>query len=98
MSDADTTYNGWTNRETWLVGLWLANEESSYERSREVVRNAIADRKGVTHVHEAAQALRTLVEDEYVTPEPSGLMADLFGTAMARVNWEEVAKSILNEW
>jgi hypothetical protein len=25
----DTTYNGWTNYETWLLGLWIDNEESS---------------------------------------------------------------------
>jgi hypothetical protein len=23
---ADNTYNGWTNRETWLVGLWYNPE------------------------------------------------------------------------
>ena len=23
----DTTYNGWTNRETWLVNLWLGEED-----------------------------------------------------------------------
>jgi hypothetical protein len=22
METTDTTYNGWTNRETWLVGVW----------------------------------------------------------------------------
>ena len=24
-------YNGWTNRETWLVNLWLGNDMSSYD-------------------------------------------------------------------
>ena len=26
----DNTYNGWTNRETWLVGLWF-NPESKQD-------------------------------------------------------------------
>lgn len=26
----DTTYNGWTNRETWLVNLWLTNDRGTY--------------------------------------------------------------------
>ena len=27
----DTTYNGWTNRETWLVALWINNEQGWQE-------------------------------------------------------------------
>ncbi len=27
----DTTYNGWTNRATWNVNLWLFNSISRYE-------------------------------------------------------------------
>ena len=27
----DTTYNGWTNRETWNVNLWLFNDYDRYQ-------------------------------------------------------------------
>jgi len=27
----DTTYNGWTNRATWNVNLWLFNDQTRYE-------------------------------------------------------------------
>ena len=30
----DTDYNGWTNYETWNVGLWLGNDEGLYEVAR----------------------------------------------------------------
>lgn len=26
-------YNGWTNRDTWLVGLWLDNDETNYRNA-----------------------------------------------------------------
>ena len=30
MLDTISTYNGWSNRETWLVSLWLNNDPASY--------------------------------------------------------------------
>src|SRR5262252_131537 len=30
-----TTYEGWENRETWCLNLWLANDEGLYNMTRE---------------------------------------------------------------
>ena len=32
---ANTTYQGWTNYETWAVNLWLDNEEGVHDYWRE---------------------------------------------------------------
>lgn len=26
------SYNGWANRDTWLVALWLDNDRSNYQK------------------------------------------------------------------
>ena len=31
----DTTYNGWTNYETWNVALWINNTEGLYNLARQ---------------------------------------------------------------
>ena len=33
LLDQDTEYNGWTNYETWNVGLWLNGEQGLYDLS-----------------------------------------------------------------
>lgn len=31
----DTTYNGWTNYETWNAALWIGNDETIYRHAKE---------------------------------------------------------------
>ena len=35
----DTTYNGWTNWETWNVALWIGNDPGLYELACDVARD-----------------------------------------------------------
>ena len=32
-------YNGWCNRDTWLVMLWLNNDQNNYEGITRIVKN-----------------------------------------------------------
>ena len=31
----DSTYNGWKNRATWNVALWIGNDQGMYEFAKE---------------------------------------------------------------
>lgn len=35
METKDTSYNGWKNRQTWNVALWIGNEEGLYRAAVE---------------------------------------------------------------
>lgn len=89
----DDTYNGHRNRETWLVNLWLSNDEDTADE----VGEAIADLIHLTPtaaVEVIAEQLHEVVRgwwhDDSLT-WPGGLWSDLVGTALARVDWASIA-------
>ena len=97
-----TTYNGWTNYETWCVALWLDNEASSSaywrEQAEECCRAAPESRRvhewGFTPHETARMALAQRLEEDIHEADPlpeSGLYSDLLGAALSEVNWYEIA-------
>ena len=96
-------YNGWTNCETWLVKLWLDNDEGSHnqwtERAQECWDDASTD-DGVFSRDELARiALADSLQEYHVEnrPELPGIYGDLLGTAMGAVNWDEIATSFVDD-
>jgi hypothetical protein len=82
-----STYYGWTNRETWLVSLWLNNDPISYSMFSEALGLDTDDL-------EKAQWLKNQIEVEmYDLPLEASLWCDLLGTALARVDWREVVEN-----
>ena len=77
-------YNGWTNRETWVVNLWLTNDECYYRELRSIIKNFDSDEQA----EELEQYVRWIID----TDEAS-MTSDLLSTSLGRVNWYEIAES-----
>jgi|ERR1043166_1966752 hypothetical protein len=92
------TYNGWTNYETWVVNLWMDNEEGTQrywsERAEEIVRSSEADQYN-TKIERAYSDLSDELKREHEenAPEVSGVFSGLLTAALGEVDWYEIAKS-----
>lgn len=100
---ADTTYNGWTNYETWLVNLWMDNEHSDQEFFRERAKEIYDESHAPGHVvwtksetarHHFADWLKEWHEEN--RPELPGVYEDLLGGALSAVNWHEIARHYID--
>ena len=85
MSDTTVqTYNGWTNRETWLVNVWLNNDEISYNYLMSILKEG----DSLKYAKEINQYFDELLEDGSIT-----LWKDLMREVLCRVNWQEIVSS-----
>jgi len=96
----DTTYNGYTNRETWLVSLWVDNDQGLYERRRELQQDAVDVAEGTDR--EARHVLRDylpdFIEDECIPSDCfDGLVGDIVGSFLRRVDWTDLADTWCEE-
>jgi hypothetical protein len=92
MSMVDNTYNGWTNWETWIVNVWMDNDQKLYEYYREVAREEVLkDKESATY--KLSITLRKQF-DEWA-PEIEGLYLDLLNGAMREINWREIARHLI---
>ena len=71
------TYNGWTNRETWLVNEYFG-ETFSYLGADEYL---------------SPTQLRAGVEESFVRSKMTELEHEFVTLAMARADWEELAEA-----
>jgi hypothetical protein len=88
-------YNGWATYGTWLVKLWIDNEEGSYIYWQNRAKEIVAE-KGEHITPTLAYELK-VAHEEAVPTEEAGVYTDLLNSALDEVDWYEIAESILEE-
>lgn len=75
------SYNGWTNHATWLVNLWLTNDQYTEEGLRMAVR--YGGHEGLKdYVYE-------LLDDSGIASDT--MWYDMITSCLSDVDWREIA-------
>jgi hypothetical protein len=98
-------YNGWTNRETWAVGLWINNDQGLQESVHDALHEytsmaadePLSPSKAGEVVHEYLEDLFDLdnYEDGGFSRELQTMREDI--GSMWRVDWREVGAAFLRD-
>lgn len=91
-----STYNGWKNYETWVVNIWMSNDQGGWEYWQEQAQSAWDETKDED---EACRLLaENLKESLGAVPEGiEGMHADLLGSALRKVSWDDLAEHLISD-
>ncbi len=101
-------HNGWKNYETWVVNLWISNDQASARYWDDNAREALEDAIERGNIHGftgslgepesyAKSSLARRLKDEIENQMPTeGLVSDLVGAALSEVDWYELAGSAID--
>ena len=102
-------YNGWKNRQTWLVNLWLNNEPSSQQALYNLANDTeeLADGSPVP-VHMRADTLMEYIMDRFYSVENfltedldanlSGMFLDLLNDAIWMADLESIIEGAVETY
>lgn len=79
----DTTYNGWTNYETWRARLEMFDGDFASENELDA--------------YDLGQSLREMAL-ETVESQASGIALDYAEAFLAQVNWYEIAAHMIDDY
>lgn len=78
----DQEYNGWKNKETWIVVTWIANDAELYAKTKEMNAHQLRDLVDLRALSEVG-----------ATSYP-GLLVDLQAETLDRIDWVSIEESL----
>ena len=81
---SNETYNGWTNRETWLVNVWFLDGFGS------------EDFYDTRDAYELGEHLRDFVQSELDQADIPDVWLDFI--CLNSVDWYELGEHLINDW
>jgi hypothetical protein len=93
-------YQGWKNYATWGVALILDNNRDMYEYMQQQVKAAMASSVELSsQIVELGDIIREYVEGlvEEALDTSNEMAAQLINVALGEVDWNEIAKSYIEE-
>lgn len=98
-------YNGSYNYETFLIKAWMDNDSLSYDRTMDTIE-ACYDNAEATDIltlkEKAAFDLADTLKEQHeemnpLTDTETTVFHDLINAALSEVNWDEIAKSFIED-
>jgi len=95
----DDTYNGWTNKETWLVNVWLNNDYDLYKHYISTLTEIVEKQSNVLYTNRLViDELKEIVWEIYREEHREfGLINDLIETSLNNVDWSILAEHYIEE-
>ena len=84
-------YQGWNNRETWAVNLWLSNDEGLYRNVCGIVEDAEEEGEAEEGIKGYVEELEELVKEGEAGEELKSMFSDI--GSLWRVDWGEIAEA-----
>lgn len=84
MNNQKDNYNGWTNRETWLVNVWFLDGFGS------------EDFYDTRDPYELGEHLRDFVQSELDQADIPDVWLDFI--CLASVDWYELGEHLIEDW